>query len=80
MLIKRNLGVIDRIARLAIGAICIYYGFLDIEPIGSQLIATFVGLFGVINIFAASTSHCPIYAACGINTYKGQHTPNDAKN
>lgn len=76
---KRNLGVLDRVARLTVGAVCIYFGFLDIELVGNQLIATFVGLFGVINIYAAATSHCPVYAACGINTYQDPHKPNESK-
>lgn len=72
MRLSVNLNSIDRVFRFSVGVICIYIGFIDSNLIPNQMVAVLIGIFGVTNIFAAFTSHCPVYAACGISTAKTQ--------
>ena len=71
MKLNKNLSTIDRVVRLSAGVGCIYIGFFDVSLLGgNKLLAVLVGIFGVINLFAFFTSHCPVYAACGVSTFK----------
>jgi membrane-bound ClpP family serine protease len=70
MHIKRNLHNIDRLVRLVIGFGCLYVGFIDTSIIGNVLVSTIVGIFGIVNIFAAAFSYCPVYGLTGICTYR----------
>lgn len=70
MSLKRNLHNFDRLVRLALGVGCTYIGFIDTSLIGNDLVAIPVGIFGVINIFAFFTAHCPVYAATGFSTHR----------
>lgn len=69
---QRNLHSVDRAARLVLGLACVYFGFVDTSLVGSSVAATLVGLFGILNLFAAVSSHCPVYHATGISTYRHQ--------
>lgn len=77
MRFKRNLHTLDRIVRLVLGLGCIYIGFIDRSIIGNTLAAFLVGLFGVINLFAAFFSYCPIYGLTGISTYRSKERKHD---
>lgn len=68
MQFQRNLHPVDRAGRLVLGLACIYFGFVDTGLIGSSVAATLVGLFGILNLFAAFSSYCPVYHATGIST------------
>lgn len=70
MKLKRNLHLIDRAIRVPVSLICIYYGFVDMSAIGNTIIAVFVGVFGLVNLVAAATSHCPVYNMAGLSTYR----------
>jgi hypothetical protein len=63
-----NVGRFDQILRLGIGAALVWVGFIDTTVIDDRLVATLVGLFGVLNIAAASLRVCPFYNLAGINT------------
>ena len=67
---KRNLHNVDRLARLLIGLGCLYVGFIDTSIIGYILVSTIVGIFGIVNLFAAAFSYCPVYGLTGISTYR----------
>ncbi len=69
-MLKKNTSSLDRIARIAIAAICIYLGFIDTSIVGDQLLALALGVFGVINLFVAFSGFCPVYSLAGINTCK----------
>ena len=69
MKLRKNLHLIDRLVRIPIALVCIYYGFIDMSPIGNTIIALFVGAFGAVNLVAAATSHCPVYNMAGLSTY-----------
>ena len=66
---QRNLHTLDRLARLLIGAACVYVGFFEQALIDNQIIALLVGAFGVVNVGASLFSHCPVYKLAGISTY-----------
>jgi len=65
---KRNLHNLDRLARVIIGIGCIYVGFVDTSIISNNVVSMLVGIFGVVNIFAAAISHCPVYNLVGLST------------
>jgi hypothetical protein len=63
-----NVGRFDQILRLGIGAAMVWVGFVDISFINDRLVATLIGLFGLLNIVAALVRVCPFYNLAGINT------------
>jgi len=77
MSFKRNLHTIDRVIRLLLGLFCVYIGFIDLSIIGNALASTLVGIFGLINLFAAAASYCPVYGLTGISTYHGEDRKTD---
>jgi len=70
MNIKKNLCMIDRIARLSIGIACVYIGFIDTTLIANNIASFLIGIFGAVNLFAFVTSFCPVYAITGLSTIK----------
>ncbi len=46
----------------------VWVGFIDTTVIDDRLVATLVGLFGLLNIAAALLRVCPFYNLAGINT------------
>jgi len=66
--IRRNMGTIDRIIRVLTGLAMIYFGFIDTSLIDNTMIATIVGIFGIISIAFAYISFCPIYTLGNIST------------
>lgn len=69
MAIKRNLHNIDIVVRTLIGAALVYICFIDTSYIANDVVRWLLGIFGVINLFAAVLRSCPIYALAGISTY-----------
>ena len=63
-----NVGRLDQILRLGIGAVMIWVGLIDTSFINDRLVGILVGLFGVLNIAAALLRVCPFYDLAGINT------------
>lgn len=64
----RNIGRLDQILRIGIGLALMWVGFIDETLITDRLIATFVGLVGLLNLIAALFRVCPFYTLAGINT------------
>jgi len=56
---KKNIGSIDKILRLIVGAALLAYGFIS----GSLL-----GLIGIVPIFTSLINICPLYSILGIST------------
>lgn len=77
MSFKRNLHSLDRVIRAIIGIVCLYLGFIDTSIIGNFLASILVGIFGLINIFAAVMAYCPVYGVTGISTYSGEQRKSD---
>lgn len=67
---KRNLHTVDVVLRIFIGLICIYVGFIDGGMIANKVVNILVGVFGTLNLAAASMRFCPIYTLVGISTYR----------
>ena len=65
---KKNLHKIDQSIRFIVAAVCIYIGFFDSSIIQEPLLAIALGVFGVINLIAASMRFCPFYHLAGIST------------
>lgn len=63
-----NVGRLDQILRIGIGLALMWVGFVDDSMITDRLIATIVGLFGLLNLIAALFRVCPFYTLAGINT------------
>lgn len=63
-----NVGRFDQILRIGIGAVLIWVGFIDTGLIDDRLIATLVGLVGLLNLVAALLRVCPVYTMAGLNT------------
>lgn len=76
--ITPNLCRTDRCIRLVLGLICIYYGFFEGTFLTNHIVAPLIGLFGVVNLFAAAASFCPVYTVCGVSSLK-QAPLNDAR-
>lgn len=74
----RNAGKLDRSLRVVMGAVLIYFGFIDASFISQSLLATLIGIFGVINILVAATGVCPVYTLAGISTCDSHGVKNSA--
>lgn len=60
----RNLGMVDRLVRLAVGAMLLgLYGALE-PPL------QYLTLIGLIPLGTALTGKCPLYALLGISTLR----------
>ncbi len=65
----KNIGTVDRVVRVAVGAAMLL--FVPLALVGSGVGWALFGLFGVIPLFAGALGYCPPYALLGINTYRG---------
>jgi len=69
-MLKRNLHAFDRLLRVVVGVVCVYFGFIDTSYISQNTVAILIGIIGVTNLFAAVSGFCPLYGATGLSTYK----------
>jgi hypothetical protein len=58
---------IDRIIRVVVAAILIYFGFIETSWVTSELIPMILGLFGVANLLAGLSGFCPIYVLANLD-------------
>jgi len=58
---KKNMGSVDRILRIVIGVVVIALGIYN---------KAWWGVLGIIPLFTASVSSCPLYMPFGISTCK----------
>lgn len=70
MSLRRNMCVVDRLFRTALGVVLIYVGFIDTGLISSPLVNYLLGGFGVVNIASALLAHCPLYALANLSTVR----------
>ena len=68
MSIKRNVGVVDRIIRLAVCGVLFYFALY--YPATANDLVTFSVLLGMglINLFAVVVGICPVYLVLGVST------------
>jgi hypothetical protein len=75
MALKKNIGVVDRVARILIGIALIAITALAV--VGPKNPLAFLGLAGLIPLVAGIIGYCPPYSWLGINTYKRKSTVNN---
>lgn len=64
---KKNMGVLDRVIRLVIGALLLgLYGALD-PPL------KYLTLIGLVPVGTALLGRCPLYDALGLSTLGRRH-------
>lgn len=63
-----KVGRLGQILRVGIGLALMWVGFIDNTVIDDHLIATLIGLFGLLNVTATLVRVCPFYTLAGINT------------
>jgi len=68
--VKSNLGTIDSVIRIAIGAVIIGLYFANIV---SGLLAIALLVLAAILMITSVVSFCPIYAAFGLSTIKKEN-------
>ena len=68
--VKKNMGLIDRLIRIATGLVMMYLGFINQAVIDNFTINIIVGIFGIISIAFAYIAFCPIYTFGNISTIK----------
>lgn len=79
---KKNVGGMDRIARLVIGPVLVlagiagYAGFLALAvgPLPQALASVLVFLVGAILLVTGLVQKCPINQLIGLNTYRQKET------
>ncbi len=64
---QKNVGSVDRIARIVIGLGLLSLLFVLEAPM------KYLGLIGVVPLFTALTHWCPLYSLFGINTCRTGH-------
>lgn len=64
---SRNLGPIDRIIRIVIGAALLYFALF-----ASQNGYNWLGWIGVVPIITALMGYCPLYAILGVSTFSAK--------
>jgi len=58
---KKNVGTIDRVLRIVIGVVVVALGIYN---------QAWWGVLGIIPLFTATISSCPLYMPFGISTNK----------
>ncbi len=69
---KRNVGRLDQVLRIGIGAGLIYVGLINQNLIKDVLSSYIIGGLGIVNLAVALLRHCPLYTLTGINTCPGK--------
>jgi hypothetical protein len=75
---SKNLGGVDRVARITIGLVLL--SLIAFAFVGPKTPLAYLGLAGVMPLVAGITGYCPPYKLLGINTYRGQqrtHNPSE---
>ena len=67
---KKNVGLVDKIARILISIAILYFGYIQKTQIGDDISGYGFMLFGFIFLTVALVGYCPLYSLVGINTAK----------
>ena len=67
MNLKKNMGMIDRVARVALALVV---AVLIFSQAISGLLATILGIFAVIFVLTSTVSFCPSYLLVNLSTRK----------
>jgi len=68
--LKKNMGLIDRLIRIAVGILLIYLGAINADIIMNTVVRYCLVGFGVINVATSIIAICPMYKLIDISTAK----------
>lgn len=68
MAFKRNIGGFDRILRIGISLLMLYFGFINNTVITDSFAGTLLGVFGIGGMIVALVGFCPLYSVIGFST------------
>lgn len=70
MKLEKNVGRIDQVLRVGIGALLIYISLIDTGIIADSFASGVVAFIGSVNLLVGLIGVCPFYSLVGINTCK----------
>jgi len=70
MTIRKNVGLLDRILRIGIGSLFIYFGLVDHTLIKDSLAGVLLGGMGGMFILIALIAYCPLYSLIDFTTVR----------
>lgn len=70
MSIERNVGVVDRLIRLAVSGVLFYFALYYPATANDPVTFYVLSAMGAINTVAALAGICPVYLALGVSTNK----------
>jgi hypothetical protein len=65
---KRNLGILDRIVRVALGLVLLPVGLILLGVLQGNVAGLVIAGLGAIGLITGVTGVCPLYILFGINT------------
>lgn len=65
---KRNVGILDRIARIVLGTVLLPAGLFGLGGLQGSVLGLLIAGFGVLGLTTGSTGVCPLYVPFGIST------------
>lgn len=67
--VARNMGSADRILRVGISLVMIYFGFFSNYFVTDQIAGLILGGIGIGLLLVAIVGYCPMYKQVGFSTY-----------
>lgn len=74
MIIRKNIGTPDRIARIVLGIILL--SIIPLAFVGPRTTLAYLGFIGIIPLLAGISGYCPPYDLLGINTRRREKIAN----
>lgn len=68
MTVKQNIGGFDRILRIGISLVMVYFGFINESIITDEVAGSILGIFGLASLLVAVIGVCPLYSVIEFNT------------
>ena len=65
---KRNVGILDRIARLTLGTVLLPSGLFWLGGLQGNVLGLVTASLGMLGLVTGLTGFCPLYVPFGINT------------
>lgn len=68
MRLRKNIGGLDRVIRLALGALLVSAGLFPQELVADAVAANVLVSIGVVSLLTGLMAYCPLYHLVGFNT------------
>jgi len=65
---KRNVGILDRIVRVALGMVLLPSGLFLLGGLQGNVLGLVTASLGALGLVTGLTGYCPLYVPFGINT------------